>query len=96
MYWRFLCAYRFWHSRHCSFAIMVFVIRSYRQLNTGKFATLTELEEQLPYQFFKREWELLEQGKSYKKYWKLTVVETGLSMIFLIMFVLILIRGDGI
>ena len=35
------------------------VIRSYRQLNTGKFKTLTELEKKLAYPFFTREWELL-------------------------------------
>ncbi|MYA57240.1 hypothetical protein F4X88_13155 [Candidatus Poribacteria bacterium] len=35
------------------------VIRSYRQLNSGKFKALHELEEKLAYPFFKREWELL-------------------------------------
>ena len=58
------------------------VIRSYRQLNTGKFAALLELEANLAYPFFTREWELLEEGKSFRKYWKLTVVETWLPVIF--------------
>ena len=52
------------------------IIRSYRQLNSGKFVALHELEEKLAYPFFKREWELLEEGKKRKRYWKLTVVET--------------------
>ena len=42
------------------------VIRSYRQLNSGKFKMLQELEEQLPYRPFSREWDLLGQGKDLK------------------------------
>ena len=44
------------------------LIRSYRQLNTSKFAVLHELEEKLSFAFFKREWEKLEEGKGVKKY----------------------------
>lgn len=58
------------------------VIRSYRQLNAGKFDALHELEEKLAYPFFKREWELLEEGEKVSKYWKLTVVETFLPIVF--------------
>ena len=61
------------------------VIRSYRQLNTGKFAALHELEEKLAYPFFKREWELLDEGRKLSRYWRLTIVETGLPIIFLIL-----------
>lgn len=62
------------------------VIRSYRQLNTGKFKALGELEDKLAYPFFRREWELLEQGKDINRYWKLTVVETCLPIVFFIVF----------
>ena len=58
------------------------VIRSYRQLNAGKFDALHELEEKLAYPFFKREWELLEEGGNRSRYWKLTIVETGLPIGF--------------
>ena len=58
------------------------VIRSYRQLNSGKFKALDEVEEKLAYPFFKREWKLLEEGKNISKYWKLTVVETFLPIVF--------------
>ncbi len=70
------------------------VIRSYRQLNTGKFQALHELEEELSYPFFKREWELLEEGKKASRYWKLTVVETFLPAAFLLLFIAFL--GCGI
>ncbi len=56
------------------------VIRSYRQLNRGKFDALYEMEQKLDYPFFKREWELL------KVYWKLTIVETILPSIFFLLF----------
>ena len=62
------------------------VIRSYRQLNTGKFNTLAELEKKLAYPFFTREWDLLAEGRDWRRYWKLTVVETSLPWIFFALF----------
>ena len=61
------------------------VIRSHRQLNSGKFAALLELEEKLSYPFFTREWELLEEGENRRRYWKLTVVETFLPAGFFLL-----------
>ena len=61
------------------------VIRSYRQLNSGKFKALHELEEKLAYPFFKREWDLLEKGEKKNRYWKLTVVETFLPIGFFVL-----------
>ena len=71
------------------------IIRSYRQLNSGKFAALHELEEKLAYPFFKREWELLgmeekERPKT-RRYWKLTVVETFLPIIFALLYLALII-----
>ena len=60
------------------------VIRSYRQLNTGKFRALHELEEKLGYPFFTREWDLLREDDRGRPYWKLTVVETVLPCAFLL------------
>lgn len=73
------------------------IIRSYRQLNSGKFAVLHELEEKLAYSFFRREWELLEEGKNRSRYWKLTVVETFLPFIFAILYLtlIIIFLGSG-
>ena len=58
------------------------VIRSYRQLNTGKFDVLQKLERELPFAFYRMEWERLGEGKDPGRYWKLTVVETFLPAIF--------------
>ena len=69
------------------------VIRSYRQLNSGKFRALHELENTLAYPFFKREWELLSEGKKIGRYWKLSVVEVGLPVVFLALFGGIVVYG---
>ena len=69
------------------------VIRSYRQLNSGKFKALHELEEKLAYPFFKREWNLLAEGREQKTYWRLTVVETFVPTIFFVCFTALLIIG---
>ena len=67
------------------------VIRSYRQLNTGKLNALQELEKKLAYQFFKREWELLGEGVKINRYWKLTVVETFLPIGFFAVSLLLIV-----
>ena len=64
-----------------------FVIRSHRQLNTGKFEVLQDLEKQLAYAFFTREWDRLSKGRDRRRYWRLTEVETSLPWIFLAMFI---------
>ena len=69
------------------------VIRSFRQLNSGKFKALHELEEKLAYPFFKREWDLLKEGTERKTYWRLTVVETFTPTIFIICFSALLLIG---
>ncbi len=69
------------------------IIRSFRQLNSGKFKALHELEEKLAYPFFQREWDLLKEGTDRKAYWRLTVVETFVPIIFGICFVLLLLIG---
>lgn len=67
------------------------VIRSYRQLSSGKFEALHELEERLAYPFFKREWDLLGQGRDLHRYWKLTVVEKVLPLAFVVLSVLLFV-----
>ena len=67
------------------------VLRSYRQLNTGKFRALHELESRLAYPFFQREWDLLGEGKDRSRYWRVTVVEVGLPCIFFGLFVSLLV-----
>ena len=70
------------------------VIRSYRQLNTGKFIVLHELEKLLSFDFFQREWKALGEGKErLNKYLKLTLAETTLPILFGILFFILVIWG---
>lgn len=69
------------------------VIRSFRQLNSGKFKALHELEEKLAYPFFQREWDLLAEGKERKTYWRLTIVETFVPSVFFTCFTVLMIIG---
>jgi hypothetical protein len=48
---------------------------SYRQLNSGKFKVIHEMEKLLPFQCYDREWEILDEGKNWKKYLPLTHIE---------------------
>lgn len=65
-------------------------IKSYRQLNSGKFKVLHELEAKLSFPFYKREWELLGKGESMKKYRQLSKIESFTPFIIMIPFLLIL------
>ena len=63
------------------------VIRSYRQLNTGKFNALQDMERHLAYPFLTKEWGLLGEGKKRGRYWRLTVVETALPSALFLLFI---------
>ena len=66
--------------------LWVTTINSYRQLNSGKFKVIHDLEEHLPYALFKKEWDYLGKGEIRKKYKKLTLVETGVPYTFMILY----------
>lgn len=62
--------------------IFWFLIRSYKQLNTGKFRVIHEVEDLLPLSLYKREWTLLEEGKNRKIYFPFSHVELLIPWIF--------------
>ena len=76
------------------------VIRSYEQLNTGKFKALRELEEKLDYGFFEREWHFLghnedtDQGDEAGKYLRLSRIERSAPWLFFGLYVAVI--GYGI
>ena len=71
--------------------LWVTTIKSYKQLNSGKFKVIHEIEKSLPYALFKKEWAYLGEGECHKKYKKLTVVETGIPYIFMILYTLLIL-----
>lgn len=69
------------------------VIRSYKQLNREKFRVLHELEDSLPFQFFKKEWNSGPAESKHNRYTRLTAVESLLPILFGMFFVGILVYG---
>ncbi len=64
-----------------------FLLRSYRNLNTAKFKVIGELEKRLPAQtYYAAEWMALGEGKDYKKYIPLSVIETIVPFVFFIIY----------
>ena len=66
------------------------IITSYKNLNSGKFKVIHELEKNLPAKLFYYEWETIGNGKT-KEYLPLTIVEKGVPKIFMVIYVLIII-----
>lgn len=66
-------------------------IRSYGQLNSGKFKVIYEVEKRLAFRFYEREWEVLGRGKDARLYRPLTRVERYVPQLFAIPYALLLL-----
>jgi hypothetical protein len=62
-------------------------IQSYKQLNSGKFKVINELEQQLPFACYNREWEFLRKDGKYKGYLTQTTVEKVIPLLLAIPYV---------
>ena len=73
------------------------MVKSYQQLNTGKFDVIHEIERKLPLALYKAEWDALGRGQDSRKYKPLTDVEKWVPVIFIGLYVVIafaaLLRG---
>lgn len=72
----------FWHR----------LVASYRQLSTGKFAILHELEKHLPVAPYKAEWSVLGGGKDHSKYLPLTHIEVWIPRMFVVLYLVLAVR----
>lgn len=69
-----------------------FLIRAYKQLNTGKFNVLHKIESKLPLSLYEYEWEVLGKGKDKNKYYPFSHIELLIPWVFgIVYFVLVLI-----
>ncbi|MFC1560866.1 hypothetical protein ACFL4V_00145 [Candidatus Latescibacterota bacterium] len=75
----------------CISILWLLTLKSFRNLNTEKFKVIHCLEEKLPIKLFTDEWKCLGEGQSRKKYLKLSVVEQGVPIVFMILYLLIII-----
>ncbi|MEM3065310.1 MAG: hypothetical protein QW177_08050 [Candidatus Nitrosotenuis sp.] len=58
-------------------------VKSYRQLSSGKWKIVTEIEKRLPLSLHGTEWKILGEGKNKSLYKPLTDVERVVPLIFL-------------
>ena len=68
------------------------LIRSYKNLNSGKFKVIHSIEENLPLSPYDAEWEALGKGKDSKLYRPFTNIEMFVPWIFLILHFAVLLR----
>lgn len=66
-------------------------LKSYQQHNTGKFVVIHEMEAMLPFAMYKREWEVLCEGRDKKIYFPFTTVEKLLPFIMAMLYVFLII-----
>ncbi len=66
-----------------------YLIRSYKQLNTGKFDVVHKIEEYLPLALYKYEWEVLGKGEDNKKYYPFSHIELIIPWVFGIIYALL-------
>ena len=70
-------------------------IQSYRQLNQHKFSVLLEMEKELPFAFYTKEYDAYGRGSDGKLYRELTKVEKRLPWCFLGAFTIVGIAAAG-
>lgn len=66
--------------------IFYFLIKSYKQLNTGKFTVIHEIEKNLPLALYKYEWQILGKGKDKSKYYPFSHIELLIPWVFGILY----------
>lgn len=71
--------------------VWVLNIRSYSQLNSGKFRVIHDMEKQLPYPCFDREWDFLGRGTDRKTYFPLTRIEQYVPYLLALPYLFLLI-----
>lgn len=69
--------------------IFWYLIRAYKQLNTGKFEVIHEIEQHLPLALYKHEWKVLGEGKDNKKYYPFSHIELIIPWVFGIIYALL-------
>ncbi|WP_345207332.1 RipA family octameric membrane protein [Fodinibacter luteus] len=68
--------------------VWFWIIRSYRQLNAGKWAVVGALERRLPASpWWTAEWSALGSGKDPSRYWPLTHVEQWVPFLFAVAYI---------
>lgn len=62
--------------------IFWYLLRAYKQLNTGKFKVIHEIEQMLPLSIYDYEWKILGKGADKKKYFPFSHIELLIPWMF--------------
>lgn len=65
------------------------MIKSYSDLNTGKFKVVHAIEQRLPISLFETEWEVVGRGKDKNLYLPFTRIEIKIPWIFISLYIVI-------
>lgn len=65
------------------------LIRSYRDMNSGKFKVINAMEKELPMVMYDAEWDVLGRGDDPSKYLKFTKIELRVPKLFLALHILV-------
>ncbi len=65
------------------------IVRSYRDLNTGKFKIVHAIEQRLPMSLYETEWEVLGAGKNKRLYLPFTHIEIYVPWVFISIYFII-------
>ena len=69
------------------------LIRSYKDLNSGKFKVVHDIEKLLPINPFENEWEKLGRGKDKKKYLPFTKIEMRVPWVFFFLHAIVFLNN---
>jgi hypothetical protein len=67
------------------------LVKSYRQLSTGKFDVVHQMEGFLPFAPYRAEWAILGRGKDSSTYRPLTHIEVWVPRLFIVLYVAMLL-----
>lgn len=71
-------------------AIFWFLLRSYKQLNSGKFKIIHKIEQNLPLALYDSEWKILGEGKNRKLYYPFSHIELWIPWAFGIVYAVLI------
>lgn len=69
------------------------LVRSYKDLNSGKFKVIHQIESRLPLRLFDAEWDALGRGKSPDLYLPFTSIEMRVPWVFAALHAFVLLRS---
>lgn len=67
--------------------IFWFLLRAYKQLNSGKFKVIHEIEQHLPLSMYDYEWSILGRGKNKSKYYPFSHIESSIPIVFGLLYI---------